>query len=165
MLRDELHELVVERVCRPAGMVDTSYLRSDELPARTAVGYLFAEGLRTNVLHLPVRGSGDGGAWSTLADVHALWAALDGGSIVSPATWAEIVRPRGATASGAYRYGLGFWLPGAGGVIEMVGHDAGVSFRSTRDPATDTTATVMCNTSEGAWPIAEHLAARLGYTA
>jgi CubicO group peptidase (beta-lactamase class C family) len=156
------HELVVERVCHPAGMVDTSYLRSDELPARTAFGYLFADGLRTNVLHLPVRGSGDGGAWSTLADVHALWAALEGGSIVSPATWAEMVRPRGATASGAFRYGLGFWLSGAGDFIEMVGHDAGVSFRSTRDPAADTTATVMSNTSEGAWPIAEHLAAHLG---
>jgi CubicO group peptidase (beta-lactamase class C family) len=159
------HELVVERVCRPAGMVDTSYLRSDELPARTAFGYLFADGLRTNVLHLPVRGSGDGGAWSTLADVHALWAALDGGSIVRPATWAEMVRPRGATESGAYRYGLGFWLSGTGGIIEMEGHDAGVSFRSTRDPDADTTVTVMSNTSEGAWPIAEHLATRLGHPA
>ncbi len=32
------HELVEQRVCRPAGMMDTEFLRSDELPARTAVG-------------------------------------------------------------------------------------------------------------------------------
>jgi CubicO group peptidase (beta-lactamase class C family) len=56
------HELVEQRVCRPAGMMDTEYLRSDELPARTALGYVDCDGVwRTNVFHLPVRGSGDGG--------------------------------------------------------------------------------------------------------
>jgi CubicO group peptidase (beta-lactamase class C family) len=151
-------DLVADRVCRPADMIDTAYLRSDELPARTAIGYLHPDGLRTNVLHLPVRGSGDGGAWSTLADIHALWAALDAGSIVGPAWWAEMIRPRGATASGAHRYGLGFWLAGAGDAVELEGHDAGVSFRSTHDRTNGFTATVMSNTSEGAWPIAAHIA-------
>jgi CubicO group peptidase (beta-lactamase class C family) len=61
----DFHEIVRRRVCEPAGMVDTSFLRSDELPGRAARGYLYAEGLRTNVLHLPVVGSGDGGIYST----------------------------------------------------------------------------------------------------
>ena len=65
------HELVAERVCEPAGMYDTSCLRSDELPGNTAMGYLAADGLRTNVLHLPVRGVGDGGIYTTAADVRA----------------------------------------------------------------------------------------------
>ena len=77
------HDLVDQRVCRPAGMTDTSFLRSDELPGRAAVGYLDDEGLRTNVLHLPVRGNGDGGIYTTAADVHALWDALFAGRIVS----------------------------------------------------------------------------------
>ena len=34
------HELVIERVCVPAGMPDTEFLRSDKLPRRTALGYL-----------------------------------------------------------------------------------------------------------------------------
>ena len=34
------HELVRERVCAPAGMGDTAFLRSDDLPGRAAVGYL-----------------------------------------------------------------------------------------------------------------------------
>ena len=51
-------ELVARRVCEPAGMTDTAFLRSDELPGGAAVGYLQADGLRTNVLHLPVRGTG-----------------------------------------------------------------------------------------------------------
>jgi hypothetical protein len=42
-------------------------LRSDELPAGTALGYLPIAGRsRTNVFHLPVRGSGDGGIYSTV---------------------------------------------------------------------------------------------------
>ncbi len=76
------HELVEQRVCEPAGMRDTSFLRSDELPERTAIGYLAADGLRTNVLHLPVRGSGDGGIYTTAADIRALWSAFFGGRIV-----------------------------------------------------------------------------------
>ena len=32
-----------------------------------------ADGLRTNVLHLPVRGSGDGGIYTTAADIRRLW--------------------------------------------------------------------------------------------
>ena len=60
------HDLVRTLVCEPAGMVDTAFLRSDELPGRAALGYLAVDGLRTNVLHLPVLGSGDGGAYSTL---------------------------------------------------------------------------------------------------
>jgi len=33
------HDLVRQRVCGPAGMRDTEFLRADELPERTAVGY------------------------------------------------------------------------------------------------------------------------------
>src|SRR6266545_3906147 len=80
------HELVRQRVCEPAGMRDTEFLRSDELPGRAALGYLTVDGPRTNVLHLPVRGSGDGGIYSTAADVHALWSAFLAGKIVA-ADW------------------------------------------------------------------------------
>ena len=64
------HDLVRQRVCEPSGMRDTEFLRSDELPGRAAVGYLVIDGMwRANVFHLPVRGSGDGGIYSTVADV------------------------------------------------------------------------------------------------
>ena len=56
------HDLVAERVCKPAGMIDTAFLRTDELPGRAAMGYLEVDGVwRSNVFHLPVRGNGDGG--------------------------------------------------------------------------------------------------------
>jgi CubicO group peptidase (beta-lactamase class C family) len=148
------HELVRQRVAGPAGMPDTEFLRSDELPARTATGYLPLEGVsRTNVFHLPVRGSGDGGLYSTAADFSAFWSALFGGRIV-PAGWvAEMVRPRSDVPEESMRYGLGFWLHPSGPAVILIGADAGVSFRSVHDPETGSTHTVISNSSRGAWPV------------
>jgi CubicO group peptidase (beta-lactamase class C family) len=152
------HELVEQRVCEPAGMRDTAFLRSDELPGRAAIGYLDADGPRTNVFHLPVRGSGDGGVYTTAADVSALWHAIFDGRIV-PRDWvAEMVRPRSATPDGRRRYGLGFWLAGEGDAVSLTGADAGVSFRSVHDPARNLTHTMISNTTD-AWQVSRWLAA------
>jgi CubicO group peptidase (beta-lactamase class C family) len=147
------HDLVQRRVCEPAGMADTGFLRSDELPGNAAIGYLSADGPRTNVFHLPVRGSGDGGIYTTAADFSALWSALFAGRIVSKDRVAEMLRPRSEVPEESMRYGLGFWLPGSGDAVELHGYDAGVSFRSVHDPVADTTQTVISNTGEGTWPI------------
>jgi CubicO group peptidase (beta-lactamase class C family) len=156
------HELVRQRVSEPAGMHDTAFLRSDELPGRAAIGYLRTHDERTNVFHLPVRGSGDGGIYSTVRDVHSLWISLFGGRIVSREVVAEMVRPHSDVPSESRRYGLGFWLHESGDQLMLVGYDAGASFRSVHDPASEITHTVVANTSEGAWPVTEHLDELLG---
>jgi CubicO group peptidase (beta-lactamase class C family) len=150
-------DLVRQRVCGPAGMTDTEYLRSDALPERTALGYLDPQGDRSNVLHLPVRGSGDGGAYTTAADVRRLWTALRDGVVLDRATIRLAWQPRSDGPSGRFRYGLGFWLHAAGPGVMLEGYDAGVSFRTAFDPATDTTYTVIANWSDGAWPLAKAL--------
>jgi CubicO group peptidase (beta-lactamase class C family) len=156
------HELVAQRVCEPAGMVDTAFLRSDELPGRTALGYLEVDGTwRSNVLHLPVRGTGDGGIYTTVADVRSLWAALYEGRVVSLEWVAEMVRPRSEVPEQGERYGLGFWLGGADHTVSLEGMDAGVSFKSIHDPGADVTHTVISNTTDGAWPLARLLRERL----
>jgi CubicO group peptidase (beta-lactamase class C family) len=152
------HELVAERVCGPAEMDDTAFLRSDELPERMAVGYLAPDDLRSNVLHLPVRGSGDGGVYSTAADVRALWNAFFAGRIVSEEWVREMTRPRSDAPDHNRRYGLGFWLHASTDTVILEGYDAGVSFRSLHDPPTDTTCTVMSNWTDGAWPVVRLLA-------
>jgi CubicO group peptidase (beta-lactamase class C family) len=153
-------ELVVERVCRPAGMADTAFLRSDELPSGTAVGYLDADGLRTNVFHLPVRGSGDGGIYSTVGDIAALWTALFAGRIVPLPVVADLLRPRSDVPEQKMRYGLGFWRHPATDAVILEGSDAGVSFRSVHDPLASRTHTVVSNSSSGAWPLCRALASR-----
>lgn len=151
-------QLVQQRVCAPAGMHDTGFLRSDALPGRTALGYLAAVGEpRTNVFHLPVLGSGDGGIYSTAADISALWRSVFASKIV-PARWvAEMVRPRSDVPAEPMRYGLGFWLGADDSTVILEGLDAGVSFKSVHDPGSAVTRTVISNSSDGAWPLTQLL--------
>ncbi len=148
-------ELVAQRVWQPAGMTATGFLRSDALPGDAAIGYL--DDGRTNVFALPVLGSGDGGAYSTVADVRSFWLALFAGRVVAEQDVARMTAPYTTDTGSRFRYGMGFWLAGDGPVVVMEGADHGVSFRSWHDPSTARTATVVSNTSEGAWPVARAL--------
>lgn len=152
------HELVKTEVCDRAGLTDSAFLRSDDLPGDAALGYLDEEGNRTNVLHLPVRGNGDGGMYFTADDLHRFWNALLDGRIVSPDTVAEMTRPRFDVPSEHKRYGMGFWLGRRNSSLILEGYDAGASFRSTHLPESRTTVTVLGNSSEGAWPVIYALA-------
>ena len=156
------HQLVRTLVCEPAGMVDTAFLRSDELPRRAARGYLAVDGLRTNVFHLPVLGNGDGGIYSTAADLSAFWDSLFAGRIVSPERVAEMVRPHSDWPSEQRRYGLGFHLHATSDAVWLEGYDAGVSFASLHQPSSAITYTVISNWSQGAWPIIKLLDDRVG---
>jgi len=157
------HDLVNEQVLVPAGLVDTAFLRSDEPSGRMALGYLHPDGLRTNILHLPVRGNGDGGIYTTVADMHTFWNAFADGRIV-PEPWvAEMTRAHSEVPEEEARYGLGFWLAETGPTVKLVGGDAGVSFYSAHDPATRSTWTVVSNTTDGAWPMVRHVVDVLGH--
>ncbi|MCH6229767.1 beta-lactamase family protein [Microbacterium sp. CFH 31415] len=149
------HELVGERVLAPAGMERSGYLRLDELPGDAAIGYVYEEpdSLRSNVLHLPVRGNGDGGAFTTAPDLSRFWRALADGAVLSASSVAELWRPRHTDESEGLRYGLGFWRDLEGPGIVLEGYDAGVSIRSRFDPETRTTVTIVANSSEGAWGV------------
>lgn len=147
------HDAVRRTVFAPAGLSDTDFLRLDELPASAALGYVFDEGDRVNTLHLPVLGNGDGGAFTTAADLHAFWRALLAGRILPEATVAEMLRPRHEIPDEGLWYGLGFATDAAGAIGVMEGYDAGVSFRSTHIAASETTVSVLGNSSEGAWPV------------
>jgi CubicO group peptidase (beta-lactamase class C family) len=94
------YDLVEEHVLEPAGMRDTAFLRSDALPGRAAFGYL-ADG-RTNVFHLPVRGSGDGGVYTTLDDVDRYWSFVGERRPLGIA-WRDPLRLVGSDA------GVSFW--------------------------------------------------------
>jgi CubicO group peptidase (beta-lactamase class C family) len=146
-------ELIDELVVKPAGLAETRFIRSDALPAGVATGYLDPDGLRTNALHLPVLGSGDGGLFSTASDMAAFWTALYDGRIVSADHVDLMTRPRSDDPEQGRRYGLGFWLAWAGPTVFLEGYDAGVSFRSMHDPTNGITRTVIANTSEGAWDL------------
>ena len=149
------HDLVEERVFAPAGLARTSYLRLDEQPGDTAVGYLSEDpaSLRTNVLHLPVRGNGDGGAFSTVAEISQFWRAFAEGRIVDAATRDLMIAPRSFDESEDLRYGIGFYLDLDGPGVQLTGFDAGVSSWTRFNPETRLTTTVISNTPEGVWKV------------
>lgn len=152
--------LLDELVLMPAGLTATGFPRSDTPEPDLAIGYVDELGLdRTNVLHMPVLGAGDGGLASTLADVDRFWRALFAGDICAPATVAEMLRDRSEATPPDPRYGLGFWLESADArdTVTLTGCDAGISFQSVHDPGAVRTRTVIGNTTDGAWPIAKLL--------
>lgn len=155
-------KLLKQAVCEPAGMVGTDFQRSDELPAGAALGYLYEKGPRTNIHHLPVVGSGDGGIYTTVSDMHAFWTALWAGRVVSADRVQQMTEPRSQSPEDPRRYGLGFWLHPTGDAVTLEGYDAGVSFRSTHDPKVGLTHTVVSNWSDGAWLVSRHLNEFLG---
>ena len=153
------HDLVREIVCEPAGMMATGFPRSDALPGDCALGYVEVDGeWRTNVFHLPVVATGDGGAYTTTADLVRFWDALMGGRILGAEALATMVRPHNPPDEDGDCYALGLWARQDSPTVTMSGGDAGVSLWSCHDPVTRTTSTVIATTSDGAGPIAEFLA-------
>lgn len=152
------HQAVRRLVLEPAGLASTGFLPLNALPADAALGYLDDEGDLVNTLHLPVLGNGDGGAFTTAADLHRFWLALLDGRIVSRATVDAMMRPRHDVPDEGLRSGMGLWLHATHPALVLEGYDAGASFRSTHLIAARTTVSVLGNSSEGAWPVIGALA-------
>jgi CubicO group peptidase (beta-lactamase class C family) len=150
------HELVEQRVCRPAGMRQSAFLRLDQLPRNAARGYLPGKGWRSNDQNVPACGGGDGGLYSTLEDLECFWRALHAGRIVPAELVSEALRPQHGMA-GQRPYGLGFWLTSMPRAAYLEGSDAGISFRSRYEPSTGLLYTVLSNTTHGAWPLVREL--------
>lgn len=151
------HDEVRRRVFEPAAMTATDFLRSDRLPTNTALGYL-TDG-RTNILHLPVIGTGDGGAYTTASDMMKFWDALVAGRIISRPLVDKMTAPNAlATAAmepGQDSYGLGLLIGPDRTTILLEGMDAGVSFRSGMNPVSGLTFCLIGNNSTDVWPLAK----------
>ncbi len=152
------HDEVRRRVFEPAGLEATEFVRSDRLPTNTARGYL-RDG-RSNVLHLPVIGTGDGGAYTTAADMHRFWSALFDGRIVCPELVARMTSIHNEGAK--HGYGLGFWIGPDRQMVQLEGMDAGVSMRSGSHPDGSLSYCLLANDSSGVWPLVRIIDGYLG---
>jgi len=55
-------EYVRKNIFQPSGMLDSGYYRMDQLPERTAIGYIDdQQSWKTNIYSLPIKGGADGG--------------------------------------------------------------------------------------------------------
>src|SRR5690606_27883623 len=141
------HRAVQRLVLDPAGMAQTGFPPLNALPADAALGYLHDDGDLVSTLHLPVLGNGDGGAFTSAADLHRFWRALLDGRIVGRETVEAMVRPRNEVPDEQMRAGMGLFLHAVHPVLMLEGYDAGASFCSWHIPATQTTVSVLGNSS------------------
>lgn len=152
-------DYVVEAIFKAVGMHRSGYFAFDQLPKKTALGYIDEPGgWRTNIYNLPIVGASDGGAYTTAADLDTLWRAFWENEIL-PRELVEIYSApyvKAETEGKDIYYGHGLWLKvDADDLPEVyiVGCDAGVSFRSGVKRDTDLQVTVISNTTKGAWPV------------
>ena len=148
-------DFIQENIFDLCGMSDSGFFAMDRLPERTAFGFIDEEtGWRTNIFILPIVGSSDAGAFTTVKDMDKLWTAFFKEKILSKRL-TKLFLEKAVKDKDNRFYGHGVWIyheEGVDPVHYLIGWDAGVSFKSTY-PARDTIITVISNTSTGAWAI------------
>ncbi len=139
---DEVQERVLDR----AGMGASGYFRLDDARPDVAVGYLTPTGegppWRTNIYSTPVIGGGDGGAFSTAADIDLFLRRLADGTLLGPAQ--DVVLARHADAGLGYWFGYGV-LHHPDGRFGHGGGDPGVEVQAQRWPEDDVHLVALCN--------------------
>ncbi|MVO99535.1 serine hydrolase domain-containing protein [Paenibacillus lutrae] len=156
----EFTTYVEKNIFQTCGMSDSGYFRMDQLPERTALGYI-DEGAtwRTNVFSVPVQGGPDGGAYTTVYDLEKFWKALLNHKLLTPAYTDLLFTPH-IRASEYIYYGYGVWIVKKAGAIfkyYVMGSDPGVIMHSSVYPELNIHAHMMGNINKGAGLIAQKL--------
>ena len=140
-------DFMQEQVFQVAGMTQTGFYAMNNLPANTALGYR-ADRQTTNVFNLPIRGGGDGGLFTTAADLRAFWRNLFANRILSPELTAAFLQTQHPfdEESG---YGCGVYKRIDGSLYAIVGGDAGVGFDSRYLVDSKITISILSNITNG----------------
>jgi len=137
-------------IFRPLKMTGTGYFELDRLPAKCANSYVFDERTKqyySNIYSVDVKGSGAGGAFTTVSDIEGFWHGLAGGKVILQGAFASMISPQ--TQNG--EYGFGFWLNKESRFPYFQGSDPGVSFISSFDAERDLIITIASNLGQNVW--------------
>lgn len=135
----------------PFRMNATGYYELDRLPAKCANAYIWDDrthAFYTNIYSVDVKGTGAGGAFTTLPDIERFWLRLNENKVISQEAFAMMTSPQ----AGNGRYGLGFWLTQEG-IPYFQGSDPGVSFVSSFDIDQKNMITIVSNLGQDVWKI------------
>lgn len=115
------YDYLRENVFLPAGMTNTDALPENEPVSDRSTGYMWRDNRWvSNADTLPYRGTGAGGAYSTVGDMFKFAQALETGELISKGALAEATSPQN---HGRW-YGFGFGVKGEG-QFKNYGHDGG----------------------------------------
>ncbi|MTP78169.1 serine hydrolase [Turicibacter sanguinis] len=146
-------EYLQQHVFNVAQMPSTGYYELDCLPANCANHYVYDEKRQryvTNIYSVDVKGTGAGGAFTTVDDIEAFWEALLGYRLLSKEMTDEMLRVQARNDQDHYGYGI--WLTEES-IPYFCGSDPGVSFMSSYDVNTKTIVTLFSNFSDNVWSL------------
>jgi CubicO group peptidase (beta-lactamase class C family) len=158
-------DYVTENVLKRAEMNDSGFFLLDQLPERTALGYVDADdgSWRTNIFQIPIVGGPDGGVFMTAPDVARFWDALVTHKLLSADMTKQFLHPHVKTEPAideSKHYGFGIWMLYENEKIiryHGVGSDPGVSFMTSFFPDKEIDIIVISNTDSGAWAVSRGL--------
>lgn len=154
---------LTENVFQPCDMRDTGYFELDRLPAKCAHAYIFDETKQqyyTNIYSVDAKGTGAGGAFTTVLDVEKFWKKLLNGELVTTPTLMEMFSIQSNDEESCYGYGI--WLQKVAGAALhpfFQGSDPGVSFISRYHPERMLRIHIVSNKGENVWKLAAKIEA------
>jgi CubicO group peptidase (beta-lactamase class C family) len=148
-------DYLAENIFLPCGMINTGYYELDRLPAKCANAYIFDQNHNeyyTNIYSVDVKGTGAGGAFTTVSDMENFWDNLLGGKLISNTLMNEMVSLQSNNDKEYYGYGI--WLEKTKeGTFEpwFQGSDPGVSFLTSYDRNEKLNITIISHIGNNVW--------------
>jgi len=148
-------EYLHKNIFEPCGMVNTGYYELDRLPEKCANSYIYDDlrkGFYTNIYSVDVKGTGAGGAFTTIIDIDRFWNNLLNGKVLSNLFLNKMLSLQ--SKDGNSYYGYGIWLEKmVKGNYEpwFQGSDPGVSFISSYNRNKKINVTIISNIGNNVW--------------
>jgi CubicO group peptidase (beta-lactamase class C family) len=150
-------EYLSQNVFGPCEMANTGYYELDRLPEKCANAYIYDDKRKvyyTNIYSVDAKGTGAGGAFTTIVDVEKFWNNLLEHKLLHEKTLKEMLSAQ-SNGGGDY-YGYGIWLEKTNdGAFEpwFQGCDPGASFISSHDRKNKINITIASNSENNVWEI------------
>jgi CubicO group peptidase (beta-lactamase class C family) len=155
-------EYLEKNVFEPSGMFHTGYYELDRLPAKCANSYIYDEkrgGYYTNIYSVDVKGTGAGGAFTTVLDIDRFWLSLLEGKLISNKMLEQMLSVQSSSEEDYYGYGI--WLDKIKDkryIPYFQGSDPGVSFISSYDTVNNISITAVSNFGCNVWKLRRNIA-------
>lgn len=150
-------EYLENAVFKPANMKDTGYYELDRLPKNCANNYIWDEEREvfyTNIFSVDAKGTGAGGAFTTVGDIEKLWDNLLNGKLLSEKMVSQMMSLQASDDEDKYGYGI--WLSDSLNPW-FQGSDPGVSFFTFYDKEEKLMIIAVSNTGDNVWEIGEKI--------
>jgi CubicO group peptidase (beta-lactamase class C family) len=154
-------EYLTENIFKPCNMLDTGYYELDRLPAKCANAYIYNDTRKefyTNIYSVDVKGTGAGGAFTTVLDIDKFWECLLEGKLLSKNMANQMLSLQSSDEDDCYGYGI--WLRKVGEdtyIPYFQGCDPGMSFISSYDRKSKTSITIVSNFGDNVWKLRSNI--------